>query len=56
MQENSRSHVPCEEGRGEGVEEGERRRGSGGGGVEEREWREERGERRGEEGEWRGRE
>ena len=47
MQENSRSHVPCEEGRGEGVEEGE--------------WREERGEREGrregvEEGEWRERE
>ena len=37
MQENSRSHVPCEEGRGEGVEEGEWRRGSGGEGVEGRE-------------------
>ena len=30
MQEDSRSHVPCEEGRGEGVEEREWRRGSEG--------------------------
>ena len=40
MQENSRSHVPCEEGRGEGVEEGK--------------WREERGKREGRGGERRG--